>query len=70
MLFYGQEMLTYKSFDFPVPPPIDWSLAQINSGLVKEVTDLIFLRTNRNATTSGLSGNYTSILSADQQNKV
>jgi hypothetical protein len=44
MLFQGQEMLTYKSFDFPNPPPIDWNLPTINSGIVSLVSDLISLR--------------------------
>ena len=37
MLLQGQEFLTYASFTFPVPPPLDWSLAQTNAGLVEEV---------------------------------
>ena len=63
MLFYGQEMLTYATFQFPVPPNLDWGLANANAGIVKEVTDLIALRTNKYGTTSGLTGNFTQILS-------
>jgi len=62
MLFYGQEMLTYATFDFPVPPAIDWGVVNANSGLVQEVTDLISLRINKNGNTFGLTGFSTSIL--------
>jgi len=72
MLFYGQEMLTYASFQFPVPPPLDWSLASANSGIVQEVRDLISLRLNKNGNTAGLSGNVTRVLmvSDDSTDKV
>ena len=45
MIFYGQEMLTYATFNFPVPPNLDWGLAQANAGMVQETTDLLSLRT-------------------------
>eukprot|EP01126_Amoeba_proteus_P014208 TRINITY_DN1616_c0_g1_i7.p1 TRINITY_DN1616_c0_g1~~TRINITY_DN1616_c0_g1_i7.p1 ORF type:complete len:447 (-),score=87.16 TRINITY_DN1616_c0_g1_i7:54-1394(-) len=72
LLFYGQEMLTYNTFTFPVPPSLDWNLARVNLGLVNEVTDLISLRLNKEGTTPGLTGNATSILmvSNDPSNKV
>lgn len=35
MLFYGQEMLSYQTFNFPVPPALDWGLASANKGLVQ-----------------------------------
>lgn len=37
-------MLTYESFLFPVPPKIDWSLALVNHGIVREVSDLLALK--------------------------
>jgi len=72
MLFYGQEMLMYATFDFPVPPNLDWSVAQANAGLVQEVSDLIALRLNKAGHSLGLQGNVTNILlmSDDQTDKV
>jgi len=72
MLFYGQEMLSYQTFNFPVPPNLDWRLATANKGLVQEVTDLLALRTNKFGTTSGLTGYGTKNLLVvnDNTNKV
>ncbi len=36
-------MLTYDSFLFPVPPSLNWNLAVVNSGIVREVSDLFAL---------------------------
>eukprot|EP01091_Cochliopodium_minus_P011834 TRINITY_DN3458_c0_g1_i1.p1 TRINITY_DN3458_c0_g1~~TRINITY_DN3458_c0_g1_i1.p1 ORF type:complete len:658 (-),score=155.48 TRINITY_DN3458_c0_g1_i1:71-2044(-) len=63
MLFYGQEMLSYTTFDFPVPPVLDWGLVTANAGMVQETSDLIALRTNTGGHGNGLSGNFTQILS-------
>jgi hypothetical protein len=44
MLFYGQEMLSYATFNFPSPPAIDWNLPTANSGLVQVPVLSIHLR--------------------------
>jgi 1,4-alpha-glucan branching enzyme len=62
MLFYGQEFLTYASFNYPVPPPLDWGLATANVGATNFVKDFTSLRLNKGGVSSGLSGNYTSIM--------
>lgn len=55
MILQGQEFLTYATFQFPSPPPLDWSLVQDNSGMVNEVRDMMHLRTNKNNTSLGLT---------------
>lgn len=75
MLFYGQEMLSYATFNFPAPPLLDWGLVKANAGIlqvvlsiyyyscvIQEVKDMIALRLNKSGKTLGLSGNHTSIL--------
>lgn len=44
MLLQGQEFLTRDSFDFPVPPPLNWSLAVANAGILRQARDLVHLR--------------------------
>lgn len=61
MLLQGQEFLTYATFNFPTPPPLDWSLVQTNVGLVQEVSDMMSLRANRNGTSVGLTGKNAAI---------
>jgi len=43
MLFQGQEFLSYSSFDFPVPPNLNWDAAEQNKGIVNEVSALLRL---------------------------
>jgi 1,4-alpha-glucan branching enzyme len=50
MIFQGQELLTYAAFLFPFPPKIDWTLAAVNSGIVREVADLLHLPLRDNGT--------------------
>jgi 1,4-alpha-glucan branching enzyme len=50
MLFYGQELVEYRAFTFPVPPPFNWSLTETNAGFVKLVSDIVAVR--RDATTA------------------
>ena len=47
MLLQGQEMLTYDTFVFPVPPKLDWSLWESNKGIVAETTAIIGLHISR-----------------------
>ena len=62
LLLQGQEMLTYATFEFPSPPPLDWSLVSTNAGVVQAVTDMIALRTNRDGTSLGLTGDNAAIV--------
>jgi 1,4-alpha-glucan branching enzyme len=62
MLFYGMELLTYASFNYPVPPNIDWNLANANPGASLFIKDFIYLRLNKGGYSSGLTGNTTAIL--------
>ena len=62
MLLQGQELLTFDDFDFPTPPKIDWSLADNNAGMVREVKDMIALRSNSAGYTHGLVGGSGKIL--------
>ena len=39
------EFLTYDTFNFPIPPPLNWTLANSNAGIMQEVADLIAVRT-------------------------
>ena len=52
----GQELLTYESFDFPTPPKFDWGLVDSNAGMLREVKDLIALRSNTAGFSHGLVG--------------
>ena len=68
----GQELLTYETFNFPVPPALQWARASTYSGVVAEVHDLIALRLNRAGTTPGLLGAHSRVLatSDDAPDKV
>lgn len=73
MLFFQQEFLEFRSFDFPDPPKMDWG--QTTSVYVKQTTDMVNLRTNKNGKSPGLlggdgSGGKTLMVSNDASNKV
>eukprot|EP01062_Namystynia_karyoxenos_P012618 TRINITY_DN14552_c0_g1_i1.p1 TRINITY_DN14552_c0_g1~~TRINITY_DN14552_c0_g1_i1.p1 ORF type:complete len:617 (+),score=147.59 TRINITY_DN14552_c0_g1_i1:83-1852(+) len=59
MLLQGQEYLEARTFLYPVPPKIDWN-QMTSSPFVREVRDMLWLRTNRNGTSGGLLGGYNS----------
>ena len=60
-------MLVFDNFSFPVPPPLDWSQAEANQGLVAEVADLISLRKSTGALQGWVGG---SIINVSRSSKV
>lgn len=68
MLFQGQEFLENGSFnDWQA---LDWSKANRFAGMVLGTQHLIALRKNQYGNTHGLTGQVTTILCADENNKV
>ena len=68
MIFQGQEFLEYEYFKDD--RGLDWEKSNWNKGLEKLVTDLIYLRTGRNAGAEGLMGQNIEIVHKNQDNKV
>eukprot|EP00450_Noctiluca_scintillans_P019907 CAMPEP_0194535068 /NCGR_PEP_ID=MMETSP0253-20130528/73482_1 /TAXON_ID=2966 /ORGANISM="Noctiluca scintillans" /LENGTH=671 /DNA_ID=CAMNT_0039380795 /DNA_START=45 /DNA_END=2060 /DNA_ORIENTATION=- len=71
MILQGQEVLTYDTFTNP-PPPLDWSLmdAELGSGVLRQTTAMLNMRTNRDGTTEGLVTNTSKLLSVSQESDV
>jgi 1,4-alpha-glucan branching enzyme len=63
MLFMGQEFLQDGWFQDTVP--LDWSLAEEQSGVLQIWRDLISLRRNASGRSAGLRGQHTQLVHAD-----
>lgn len=68
MLFQGQGMHAHGSFDGM--PPLDWSFAEKNAGLVRAVRDLVRLRRNLDGVSKGLTGMNVALTRVDGERKV
>lgn len=66
MLFQGQEMLEDQWFDDQ--DPLDWGLAEKNSGIIQMVSDLCHLRESENH--PGLFGAHTRFVLVDHDKKI
>lgn len=66
MLFQGQEMLEDQWFDDQ--DPLDWELAEKNSGIIQMVSDLCHLRESEKY--PGLFGAHTKFILVDQEKKI
>jgi 1,4-alpha-glucan branching enzyme len=68
MIFQGQELLEDKWFSDT--DPLDWSRFSEFKGLTKLHRDLIYLRTNRNGNSAGLTGQHIEILYVNNDEKI